>query len=54
MHLSPYDTTYRFGRLAGEIQGRRVGREDQRRRVGVAVGLALVGYWGLVGMPYQN
>ena len=28
MHLSLYGTTYRFGRLAYDIQGRRVDRED--------------------------
>ena len=53
MHLSPYDTTYRFGRLAGDIQGRRFDREERRRRGGVAAGSALVGYRGSARMPYQ-
>ena len=47
MHLSPYDTTHRFGRLARDIQGRRIDREDSQRQGGVATGSALVGYRGV-------
>ena len=54
MHLSLYGTTYRFGRLAYDIQGRRVDREDRRRREGVAEGSALVAFRGAARMLHQT
>ena len=54
MHLSPYDTTYRFGWLAGNIQEWRVDKEDWLRRGGVAEGSALVAFQGAARMLHQN
>ena len=54
LNLLPYDTTYRFGRISGDIQVQWVDREDWWRRVGVSAGLALVGYQGSAHMSYKT
>ena len=54
LNLLPYDTTYRFGRISGDIQVQWVDREDWRRRVGVSAGLALVGYQWSARMSYHT
>ena len=54
VQLSLYNTTYQFGRLDCDIQGRKVDIEDRQRQGGVAAGSELVGYWELARIPYHT